>query len=453
MVVSLAVSVDAAKPRKLTVSAYLRTAKIEIISGDMNRYPYAIAMLDSLFMHYGPHAEALHLLSQISVDYMESVADPRGKIPHVKKMAAYVDSIHQCCDNDQIKRDFKIDCALYAEQADSTKVKFWRDFYNAGIAQIGEMENLSESIKQTPDSTMRETFSQALDATFDSCVANMEMTVILDSSDYRAYIGIGTAYQLHGEADQAIQWKEKGLRFAQSAADSSRMQLAIGYDYVATNDYCRAIPYLEAYVNTNLAGPADQIDTVTALNLTICQNNCGLYEQALATYHRVLAISPKNTDAMTGVGRYYNEMGRRAADSATAAAADPARVTQWQSERDRLFDSARTYFGLAFETQPENLFAAEMFAVLSAIDLEFNQAVMAFTKLTELEPDKVDHWIALGDCYVNLKQYEQGIGAYEKASELTPGARDLWEQLAGLYKQVGQTAKAAEAEKRLRELQ
>ena len=62
------------KNRKLTVGAYISSAKIEIVSGEMERYETAIVYLDSLFKNYGPHAEGLHLMSQI----MDSVTFRRS---------------------------------------------------------------------------------------------------------------------------------------------------------------------------------------------------------------------------------------------------------------------------------------------------------------------------------------------------------------------------------------
>ena len=79
-------------------------------------------------------------------------------------------------------------------------------------------------------------------------------------------------------------------------------------------------------------------------------------------------------------------------------------------------------------------------------------AAKAFTKLTELEPKIADNHIALGDCYLNLKQYDKAIVAYEAATELVPEKRNLWEILHGLYNQVNNTEGAARAKAKLKSL-
>jgi len=73
----LAASLADAKGRKLPIGAYIKSAKISIISGDLDRYPEALAMLDSLAMHYGPHAEALYLTSQVE---QEAVCREDGRL-------------------------------------------------------------------------------------------------------------------------------------------------------------------------------------------------------------------------------------------------------------------------------------------------------------------------------------------------------------------------------------
>ena len=50
LILCIAVQSQAQKVRKLPSGAYLKSAKIEIISGDTARYAGAMAMLDTLMM-------------------------------------------------------------------------------------------------------------------------------------------------------------------------------------------------------------------------------------------------------------------------------------------------------------------------------------------------------------------------------------------------------------------
>ena len=93
LVFIIGANVDA---RKLPVGAYIKSAKIEILSGEIERYQNAIILLDSLFIHYGPHAEGIYWMGQIEVDYIDRAASPMEKKPHVERFKSFTDSLHIC---------------------------------------------------------------------------------------------------------------------------------------------------------------------------------------------------------------------------------------------------------------------------------------------------------------------------------------------------------------------
>jgi len=332
----------AKRGRKLPLSAYLKSAKIEIISGDLERYKTAVVMLDSLFMHYGPHDEALFLMSQIMVDRIEASPGPVSKMPHVERMVAYVDSLHMCCDNKDVKKKYKKDCKKYTQQADSIAVKYWREFYNAGIEQLTETQDLSQDLQGESDSSIMAYLQSGLEATFDSCRTNMQLAIIIDSTDHRSYVAIATAYERMLDYESSIEWKRKGL---EHSSDSTQLLLSIGYNYINMDKYCEAIPYLKSYVDITPQ------DTANMYNLTICYNNCGLYDSAMVFYDKILQLDPQNVDVLSAVGRYYNEKGRQAADSARQQEQDgnTTAAAEWQVRKDEAFDSSQVYFRSAYE--------------------------------------------------------------------------------------------------------
>ena len=435
----------AKKVRKLPESAYVKSAKIEIISGDLERYKMAVVMLDSLFLHYGPHAEALYLMSQIMVDRIEASPGPVSKTPHVEQMVAYIDSLHMCCDNKDIKKKYKKDCKKFTQQADSILVKYWREFYNAGIEQLDEMRGLSQDIQGESDSSIIAYLQSGLEATFDSCRTNMQLAIVIDPTDHRSYVAVATAYERMQDYESSIEWKRKGL---EQTSDSTQLLLSIGYNYINMDKYCEAIPYLRSYVDITPE------DTSNMYNLTICYNNCGLYDSAMVFYDRILQLDPQNTDVLCAVGRYYNEKGRQAADSARQQEQDGngTAAAEWQARKDEAFDSSLVYFRSAYEANPDDPFVADMYALISALKGDFEEALIGYTRMTELRPDNPDNWTYLGDINLSLKQFNESIAAYEKAVELQPSNSDIWQQLVDLYHEIGETAKEAEAQTRLDEL-
>ena len=437
----LAVSAEASKPRKLPANAYIKSAKIEILSGDIERYPAAIAMLDSLFMYYGPHSEGLHLMAAIYVDYTDKTADPWGKRQYVNKMVAYYDSLSMCCNNKEIKSNYRKDCKEYTELADSAKVKYWREFYNAGVEQLNFMGEVAKELKEITDSSSREFSLNVIQTNIDSCIANMELAIIFDPTNYQAYIAAGSAYEHKENWEEAIKWFKKGI---EKAPNKDKLLPSIAYDYIRLDRYCEAIPYLKEFV---ILVP-DDIKTMG--HLAACYNNCQMFDSAAIVYRTMVAADSENTSALTNLGRYFNQNARDASDSSSAyqAAGNEKQVQFWRGKQMEAFDSSSAYFKKVFEQKPDDADAAEEYGLVSAIMGNYEAAAVAYTRLTELKPENEGHWSYLGDCYLNLKKFPEATAAYEKVVALDEDNRQIWQRLADLYAETGQKEKAAAARKK-----
>ena len=433
------------KARKLPADAYVKSAKIEILSGDLERYQTAIAMLDSLFMHYGPHSEALNLMGAIYVDYTDKEPNPWVKYEYIEKLVAYYDSLEATCSNKKIKKKYRKDCDKLTEKADSTEVKYWREFYNAGIEQLNYAQELSQQLETATDSITRAYSNKSLHANIDSCIANMRLAIVIDPTKYDPYLACGSAYEYAKDYDSAIVWLSMGL---DKVDDRKTLLLQIAYDYIRMDKYTEAIPYFAEYVELV------PDDDATMYNLSICYNNSQMYDSAVAVYHRILAVNPENTEVITGVGRYFNQVARQASDSATfyRGESNVEMADFWRGKQQDAFDSSSTYFKRVFDLKPDDAFAAEEYGVVEAIRGNYADAAVAFERLTTLDPERAENWTWLGDCYLNLKQFDKAIPAYEKVVELDPTSRDIWERLRDLYTETGDKTKAAAAEKRISEL-
>lgn len=431
------------KGRKLPEKAYIESAQIAIVSGDTLRYRDAMAMLDSLFMNYGPHPEGYLWMNQIAVDFIEKSAKMADKEKWVRHLALYKDSLHYACANPAVKDKYRKDCAKFIEKADSTSVKYWRVFYNKGIEQLGGIEESMKEIKPETDSSGRAYYQKKIQASGDSALSNVQLCILLDSTDNRAYLLAGSVCEKQGNLAASNEWLERGLRFT---TDSTQILLQIAYNILGENKYCDAIPYLKEY------GKHQPADTGNLLNLTICYNNCKMYDSAAAVHRQILAMNPNQPDALIGMGQYFNQMGIWANDSTTAARdrKDEAAMKKWVEHRVTLFDSSKVYFKRAFENDPTNAMAVEEYGIVAFVTDDFAGAAAAFGKLTELQPSNPSYWVSYGDAQLNLKNFKGSIAAYEKAVELEPTNRQVWEHLVDLYNEEGQTAKAAKAKEHLK---
>lgn len=432
-----------AQGRKLPISAYIKSAKIEIIAGgdDPERYLTAIALLDSLFMHYGPHAEGLYWMSQIMVDYVEKANGPQQKADATKKMVAYFDSLKMCCDNEQIDVKYKKDCNKFLQTTDSLRAKYWREFYNAGVDQMNSAVELEKELANTTDSSTISFITQNIASKNDTAIGFFELGIAVDPVDYRTYIGIGNVLDKKKEFEKALEWKRKGL---DRAKDRSELLLPVAYGYISLDKYCEAVPFLEEHISKN------STDVSTMYNLSICYNRCEKPDSAVSMYRQILAIDSTHIDAWSSLGRHWFGLARTAGDSAKQAgeANRTADYKTWNDKRNAAFDSAAVFLKKVYELKPDDLDNVGLYAVVSAVREKYDEAARAFETLTTLEPGDKDHWSQLGDTRWNQKQFDKAVGAYSKVVEIDPSDKAIWERLAFLYKELGNTAKAAEAEKK-----
>lgn len=433
------------KARKLPADAYIKSAKIEILSGKPKRYLVAITMLDSLFLYYGPHSEGLNLMAGIAVDGIDNTAGPEDKMPFVVRMVAYFDSLKICCDNKDIKKKYRKSCSKLVEKSDSTRVKFWRQFYNDGIEQLKYAQETASDLEEMTDSMTIDFSIKSRDANIDSCIANMKLALAIDPIRYEPYVAAGNAYEYKKDFATAVEWLQKGINLV---ADRDQLVMPIAYDYIRMDEYCKAIPYFREHIESS------PDDMTTMYNLSACYNNCKMFDSAVVIYRTILAVEPDHVDVLTGLGNYHNQMAREANDSAAVyrEQKNADLEEQWKEVWANEFDSSIVYFKRVFELRPDDAFAVEQYGIVAAIRNRYEDAAVAFTRLTELQPEKAGNWSWLGDCHLNLKGFDEAIIAYEKVVVLEPDNKEIWERLSDLYNEQGQKEKASQAEAKIKEL-
>ena len=451
IVAVIAVPVSAGKK---PAGVYVTSAKIEVLSGDLERYEVAIALLDTLFHYHGPHAQGLFLMSQIMVDLIEKTADLDQKRGYVEKMVAYADSLHMCCENKEIKKKFRDedDCNEYIEKSDSTLVNYWRTFFNDGVKQVNSISTTAEDLKNETDSTAQRYFRRQLEALIDSCLSNMSLAIMVDPTDSRPYSGLSSAYSAKGEFEKSNDYLVLAL---ERADDRVPLLLSVAYNYIQLNSYCEAIPYLQEYIDGSQVTPENQDQILSTMyNLTICLNNCKEYDRAYGIFHRMHEIAPEDVRAMVGIGRYHNEMARNASDSAShyRGLEDEATTALWNDRRSQRFDSSKFYLGRAYDLQPDDKETALEYGVVCYVVGHFEDAARAFKKISELDPDDTDNWMSLGDCYLSIQQFTDATVAYEKVIESDPDNKEILERLSALYLETGQKDKRKQVDQKLESL-
>ncbi len=429
--------------RKLPAKAYLTSAKIDVIE---DRPQEAIALLDSLFMNYGPVSEGLALMGQIMVDLVSAASTAQAKAPHVEKMVAYFDSLRMCCSNEKIDSKFRKDCDKLVGVADSTEVQFWREFYNSGLEHLTSLQEFSGELSSAQDSETVAYYTKAIDGKADTCMAYMSLALKIDSNDYRPLVAIGSILDGQKKYADAIPWFQKGLAHTE---DSSSLLLSLAYDFINLNQYCEAIPYFEHYFRLNPS------DLPNANNLTICYIRCEKDKEAVATYRKMLEADSNHSGALLGIANFYRRDAGELVKKAKSLN-EQKKEAESRATRERanlMFDTAVQYYERHIKAYPDSLAGYDESGLINFILGKYDKAALAFKKLTELQPDKVDSWISLGDSYFSLNDFNNAITGYEKAVALNPDKKILWERLSFLYLETGQTGKKANADQEIRRLQ
>jgi len=288
----------------------------------------------------------------------------------------------------------------------------------------------------------------------------MLLSIMIDSTDPRSYIGLATAYRESEEFDSSMHWLNMALS---RAAESSKPSIWIeaAYNRIKANKYCEAIPYFNDYCNANLADQQFMADSAnvasilsTMTNLAICLNNCQQFDSGYVVNQQILKLSPGNIDALQNSGRYHSQLAREANDSATAyrGAGDAANEKKWREIRQQRFANARGYLQQVFEQQPESAGAAEELGVICSVLEDFECAATAFSKACQLDASLYDNCVSLGDAYLKLQNWSESAAAYEKAVELQPDRKEIWKSLEALYVELKNTDRLKAVKAKISEL-
>ena len=443
IVVLAAGAVVFAQGRKLPEGAYIKTAKIELSYDALEHCPLAIAMLDSLFMHYGPHGEGMYLMTRIWDMYIEKTGSLEEKQKYASKFAAYNDSLHSTCASTTVKKKYKDKCELYIQISDSMKVKHWRVFQLAAVSSMNRLDTLMRAVAEATDSTVRAENQAMVRPTADTAIMNATLAITVQPEDSDPYLVLGSVYEKQKDYAESTEWLSKGLA---RAKDSSQILIQMAYNEIYGNQYAAAIPFFKSYLGLR------PNDTTNWFNLAICYTNTKQFDSAVAVYYKMLTLAPQSADALIGLGDFYYQLARNANDSATAAqqVRDDKKAAMWGDKRKINLDSAYTYLKRAFELHPKNAGVGEEYAVVATTLGLWEEAAAAFAKLGELDPNQSSNWISLGDCYISLKKFPEAAVAYEKVVALEPSNKVMLQKLKEVYTEARMPGKAAEIDKKLK---
>jgi len=78
------------------------------------------------------------------------------------------------------------------------------------------------------------------------------------------------------------------------------------------------------------------------------------------------------------------------------------------------------------------------------LELNYEQAIMYYTRVIEVEPNNVRACVGRGDAYAALQRYDEAISDYKRVIEIDPGILEVYIKLADVYIAIGETGQAME---------
>lgn len=239
--------------------------------------------------------------------------------------------------------------------------------------------NLSES---QPEKVAKESLRKAIE--------HFEALSRLDPKDADNDLKLGRLYSLNNQRDKAEEVYRKVLN---SDPDSMSALGSLAQLYFDSGDYDQAVDLLKRV-------PESEIDSRTTAMLAFAYTQARDYDNAIATYEKLLAQSPENQDV------------RRAYAEALAGAGK--------------FAAARTELQKIIKLEPQD---GPSYLRLGQIDRQegkFDQARQEFDKARSLMPDSVE--VAYQQVLL-----EDAAGNEDKAAQLLQGLLNQSERPDGKY--------------------
>lgn len=203
---------------------------------------------------------------------------------------------------------------------------------------------------------------------------------------------LGTCYHVLGESELAYDYFTMVEKF--SFDDRDEMLHNIGSNYIQSNDFQKAIIFLE---KAHIANPQNE----SALyDLAYCYDKIWDDERSIHLYNKYLDLDPFSESAWYNLGIIYT---RREEYSKAIEAYDFALAID-EKYSSALFNKANT------------LSAAE----------RYEEALECYKEYLKFDKNSTDTQLYIAECYLQLEDFTNSIQHYKLAIQLHPKNADAW---------------------------
>ncbi len=190
-----------------------------------------------------------------------------------------------------------------------------------------------------------------------------------------------------------------------------------------------------------------------ALGLALSHHQKGQLQQAENIYRQILAVEPRNADALHLLGFLAYQVGRpeiaiehikQAIEISPGFSAYHSNLGIVYRSQGRV-DDAMNCYKRAFEIDPRNADCCNNIAILHADRRETQQAIEWYNRAIAANPQYAEAYSNLGNVYSAVGQRDQAIASYEQALRIRPNFAEAHDNLGVVLANCGEFADAIDA--------
>jgi tetratricopeptide (TPR) repeat protein len=230
-------------------------------------------------------------------------------------------------------------------------------------------------------------------------VSSLSRAVVLKSSAFATYYGLGEAYYKMQKYDNCITALNQGEPLASKERDPEREKSRL-YSLRGSASY-RLGRWSDALGDLTNVIRSNQADWAEYLMLGDCYYKLNRTDEAIQTLEKVQSMKPGQSATADLLGKAYFKKG-------VAALSEK----QYQSAVQNLM-KARDY-------DPKNGYVYYNLAEAYLFQKRYPEAEKALAQTTDLLPQNPDVYGRMGLVYEKQKKWDLALSAYKKAEEITP---------------------------------
>lgn len=249
--------------------------------------------------------------------------------------------------------------------------------------------------------------SQLYVKNYSEAIKSFEQALKLDTNNFDALQGIGTAHSAAGNPDKARRYFERGHAVNPKNAEINNN---LGVSYSSSGDSEKAIKYFEAAVNY------DSVSALYRANLGMEYLKIGRTIAGLPHLFRANELRPNQPEILFSIGNGYAASNR--------------------------FDSAEFYYEASVKSGGQS---ADLFYFLGRIKDKLEKssdAELNFKKALELKADYPECIRTLGVLYITEGRYTEATMQFERALSIDSMYPGSWIGLGAAYALEGRSQKA-----------